>query len=442
MDAELAIKYDRPVPRYTSYPTAPHFDASVTADVYADWLSAQDPALPASLYLHVPFCDTLCWFCGCQTKIVQRYAPVASYLDTLAREIDMVARHLSECFTVGHVHWGGGSPTLMSPADWARMSGLLRERFDFSDDVSHAVELDPRETSEAYVAALGAAGVNRVSIGIQDFDPVVQDAINRHQSFEQTRQVVEWLRGHGIEAINFDLMYGLPHQDADHVLATIDQALRLAPRRVALFGYAHVPWMRSHQRMIDEDALPGAEARWSQAQLAAERLVDAGYVRIGFDHFAKPGDGLATALTEGRLRRNFQGYTDDASLLLIGLGASSIGKLPQGYVQNTSSVRQYAKAIDAGRLPIERGRALSGEDRRRAGIIEELLCYMAAELGIDQPVPDGSLERLEPLMQDGICSLRDGRVEIDEAARPLMRLVAAAFDGYLGEGPGRHARAV
>lgn len=442
MDIDLAHKYDRPVPRYTSYPTAPHFDASVTSETYAEWLAAQDPSATASVYLHVPFCDTLCWFCGCQTKIVQRYAPVAGYLDILAKEIDLVAQHLPARFRVNHVHWGGGSPTLLSPADWERMSGLLRERFDFTDNVSHAVELDPRETTEAYVDALGTAGVNRVSIGIQDFDPKVQEAINRYQSFAQTSQVVDWLRRHGIECINFDLMYGLPHQDTEHVLATIDQALRLKPSRVALFGYAHVPWMRSHQRMIDEAALPGAEARWEQAEQAAERLVAAGYMRIGFDHFSRPGDGLASALHERRLKRNFQGYTDDASTLLLGFGASSIGRFPQGYVQNLSDVRPYARAINAGQLPVDRGRVLTEEDHWRATVIEDLLCYMTAELGSYRPALDDCLARLEPLVDDGICSIRDGRVEITESARPLMRMVAAAFDSYLGSGSGRHARAV
>jgi oxygen-independent coproporphyrinogen-3 oxidase len=369
MNTHLAIKYDRPVPRYTSYPTAPHFDDSVTASLYADWLGAQDNSNAASIYLHVPFCDTLCWFCGCQTRIVRRYAPVADYLNALTAEIDLVARHLPARFRVGHVHWGGGSPTLLSPADWARMSAHLRARFDFTDGVSHAVELDPRETTEAYVAALRAAGVNRVSIGIQDFDPAVQRAINRHQSLDQTRRVVDWLRDHGIAKVNFDLMYGLPHQDVGHLLATVDIALRLEPRRVALFGYAHVPWMRAHQRLIDADALPGAEARWAQAERAADRLVEAGFVRIGFDHFARSGEGLATAFAEGRLRRNFQGYTDDASPLLIGLGASSIGKLPQGYVQNVTSVRRYARDVCERRLPVARGRALTAADRRRAAII-------------------------------------------------------------------------
>lgn len=442
MDAKTAVKYDRPVPRYTSYPTAPNFDESVTGNTYADWLSGQDLSRQASLYLHVPYCDTLCWFCGCHTKIVQRYAPVASYLKSLSAEIDLIARHLPGRLKVGHVHWGGGSPTLVSPKDWWRMARTLEDRFDIADDAAVSVELDPRETTEEYIAVIAEAGVNRVSIGVQDFNPKVQRAINRIQPLDGTRRVADWLRHHGIEQMNVDLMYGLPHQTVGHVLDTIDKALTLDPQRVSLFGYAHVPWMKSHQKLIEESALPDAETRWAQAEAAAERLVAEGYVRIGFDHFAKPEDKLVSAFDEGRLRRNFQGYTDDDAPILIGLGASAIGRLPEGYIQNTSSTRQYASALAEGRLPVVRGHALTIEDRRRGAIIEKLMCYMAVEIDQGDPSIQYSLDQLTPLVQDGICRIHDGTIEIDPEARPLVRLVAAAFDGYLGGGPGRHARAV
>ena len=304
---DLINKYDLRVPRYTSYPTAPHFNDTVNGEVYKKWLSELDPKTPLSLYFHIPFCDEMCWFCGCYTKIVKRYDPVKDYLGTLLNEIDLVADALPARMTAKHLHWGGGSPTMLKGEDWMAIMNKLRERFDVFDDAEIAVELDPRTATEDYVADLEAAGVNRASIGVQSYEAKVQEAIHRIQPYEMTKQVIEWLRAHNINHINMDLMYGLPHQDADEIERMIDLTVDLQPNRIALFGYAHVPWMQSHQKMIKEEDLPDAEERWQQFTLAVDRLKERGYVQIGFDHFAHPDDNMANAVETGELHRNFQG---------------------------------------------------------------------------------------------------------------------------------------
>lgn len=444
-----AAKYDLRVPRYTSYPTAPHFGPAVTAEVYQRWLGALDPAAPLSLYVHIPFCDEMCWFCGCWTKIVKRYEPVRSYLDALAGEIALIAGALPARMAVRHLHFGGGSPTMLTPQDWLAVTADLGRRFAFAEEAEIAVELDPRDASEDYIAALAQAGVTRASIGVQDFDAEVQKEINRHQPFAVVEQVVGWLRAHGIGDINLDLMYGLPRQTESKVEAMVDLALQLAPARVALFGYAHVPWMKSHQKLIDETTLPTADDRLRQFAVASARLTAAGYRPIGLDHFARPDDGLSRALSAGRLRRNFQGYTADDAPILIGLGASAIGNLPQGYVQNVQPLADYRRAIAAGRLPTARGIALSTDDRLRRTIIEELMCGLSVDLDAvcaahGTPVEMLSLEkeRLAPLVADGLMKIDAGRITVTEAGRPFVRIIAAAFDTYLQPGRAQHSRAV
>ena len=449
MKADLATKYDLRVPRYTSYPTAPHFTESVDGTVYRHWLSELSPDLDLSLYFHIPFCDTLCWFCGCYTKIVRRYEPVARYLDMLLDEIDLVADTLGERFRARHLHWGGGSPTLLKAADWQRLIERIYARFDVGQGAEIAVEMDPRDTTEDYIDALAWAGVNRASIGVQDFHPEVQKAINRIQPFDVTERVVGWLRGHGIAGINMDLMYGLPYQTTERVLDMVDKAARLNPDRVALFGYAHVPWMKSHQKLIKEDTLPDFEERWQQSEAAADRLVDLGYTRIGFDHFARPGDDLAMAYEEGRLHRNFQGYTTDTAPVLLGFGASAIGSLPQGYVQNTQRLRAYREAVTFAEFATERGVELSADDRLRRDVIESLMCDMAVDLktlckthGVARKTLDDGMKRLGPLAEDGIIEVDNGRVTVTAEGRPFVRLVAASFDSYLNKGEKRHSKAV
>ncbi|MDP6788319.1 MAG: oxygen-independent coproporphyrinogen III oxidase [Rhodospirillales bacterium] len=449
MKADLATKYDLRVPRYTSYPTAPHFTEAVDGTVYRRWLSELSPGLDLSLYFHIPYCDTLCWFCGCYTKIVRRYEPVARYLDILLDEIDLVADTLGKRSRARHLHWGGGSPTLIKSADWQRLSERIHARFDVGPDAEIAVEMDPRDTTREYVEALALAGVNRASIGVQDFHPEVQEAINRIQPFDVTERVVEWLRHQGIAGINMDLMYGLPHQTTERVVKMVDLAARLKPDRVALFGYAHVPWMKTHQKLIKDETLPDFSERWRQSEAAADRLVELGYLRIGFDHFARPDDDLAVAHAEGRLHRNFQGYTTDTAPVLLGFGASAIGSLPQGYVQNTQPLRTYREAVTFADFATERGVRLSDDDRLRRDIIERLMCDMTVDLdalcqahGMARDTLSDAMRRLEPLTEDGIAQVDDGRVTLTAEGRPFVRLVAAAFDAYVNKGEKRHSKAV
>lgn len=453
MPANLSDKYDLKVPRYTSYPTAPHFTKEVNDAVYRGWLDTLDPGQALSLYFHIPFCDSMCWFCGCYTKIVNKYQPIRSYLDVLHQEIDLLADALPGRLSASHLHWGGGSPTMLTGGDWLALVGKLRQRFDIADGAQIAVELDPRDATEDYVAALAAAGVNRASIGVQDFHPDVQAAINRIQPFEVVERVCGWLHRHGIADINLDLMYGLPHQSTERVLDMVDNAARLEPARVALFGYAHVPWMKSHQKLIDEAALPGADERWRQFDAASQRLEALGYRPIGLDHFARPDDDLAVALEQGRLNRNFQGYTADDAAVLLGLGASAIGHLPSGYVQNTSPLKDYRETVAAGRLPVARGVEMSPDDKLRGEIIARLMCELAVDLRAvadRHGAPDmdfaAELARLAPLVTDGVVIVDDLRLKVTPAGRPLVRLVAAAFDAYLTRSGDheqqRHSRAV
>jgi oxygen-independent coproporphyrinogen-3 oxidase len=445
----LAEKFDLRVPRYTSYPTAPHFTAQIDGARYRDWLQALPAGHDLSLYIHVPFCDTMCWFCGCYTKVVRRYEPISRYLDLLASELALVTAALAGGGVVRHLHWGGGSPTMLAPDDFSRMVALLRAGFDFAADAEIAVEIDPRDATAQSMAALAEAGVNRVSIGVQDFASDVQAAINRHQPFAVVEQVCGWLRDAGINRINFDLMYGLPHQTEAKVVAMVDQAVSLAPDRIALFGYAHVPWMKSHQRLIDEAALPDGPARFRQSTAAAARLQGHGYRPVGLDHFARDDDALLAALQAGRLKRNFQGYTTDDAPVLIGLGASAIGSLPEGYVQNAAPFKEYGEAITAGRLPTARGVALTADDRLRRAIIERLMCELrvdvaAAALGHPGAAADFSpeLAALGACQEDGLVRIDGNEVIVTETGRPFVRLIASVFDRYLQQGAARHSRAV
>ena len=449
MIEHLIDKYAVGVPRYTSYPTAPHFSEKVTAETYSGWLSELSDPRPISLYMHIPYCAEMCWYCGCMTKIVKRYAPISSYVDSLTAEIDLVASHLPERFRAGAVHWGGGSPTILNADDWKRTFATLHNRFDFGDDADIAVEMDPRTTTAEYVQALADCGVNRVSIGVQDFDPKVQEAINRVQPYEVTARVVGWLREAGITNINLDLMYGLPHQTTALVEDMTNKALSLTPSRIALFGYAHVPWMKKHQRLIPTDLLPDTLERYRQSELAATMLVDAGFTRIGLDHFAAPDDNMTQAVQDGSLRRNFQGYTTDTSDTMLGFGASSIGNMPQGYVQNTSAVAEYARAVANNALPIARGLKISAEDKLLRDAINTLMCDLRLDVsalceqhGEIATRLDHVFERLADPLADGLMTLDDRTIQVTEAGRPLVRVIAAAFDEYLVHAKARHSIAI
>jgi oxygen-independent coproporphyrinogen-3 oxidase len=445
----VVLRLDQRIPRYTSYPTAPHFSPSVDAATYGAWIEALPPDVPLSLYLHVPFCAELCLYCGCHTTAVRRYEPVASYVGLLEREIDLVAERLGSRRPVVHVHWGGGTPTILAPEHLLALSVRLRLRFDVREDAEIAVEIDPRRIRREHAHALAAMGVTRASIGIQDFDPQVQQAVNRLQSFAETERVVSWLREVGIGGLNFDLMYGLPHQTTDKTLASVRQALSLEPDRVALFGYAHVPWMKRHQKLLPEAAMPGPVERLGQLRAASEAIVASGRVPIGLDHFARPEDPMARCQARGALRRNFQGYTIDRSQALIGFGASAIGAMPQGYVQNAAATSAYRDAVSAGRLATVRGVEVSEEDRVRRALIERLMCDLSVDVAevarrfgakVDAFLPDPA--RFAELVRCGLVRGTPGRIEIPEPARPFLRSVCALFDAYLAGSGARYSRAV
>jgi oxygen-independent coproporphyrinogen-3 oxidase len=449
MTPELLNRYGGPVPRYTSYPTAPHFTAEVGPDAYQAWLAGLDRDEPLSLYAHIPFCRTLCWFCGCHTRAVNRYSAIEAYVEALSAEVALVAGAIGDAAPVAHVHFGGGTPTILSSADFGRLMDLFRERFEVLSEAEISVEIDPRGMSKEEMRGLAEAGVTRASLGVQDLDPAVQHAVNRIQPRELTEQVVDWCRAMGIDGINIDLMYGLPHQTVEGVAATAEAIAALVPDRIAIFGYAHVPWMKPNQKLIDETALAGAWERWRQAEAAANVLVAAGYRPIGLDHFARDDDPLARMDAAGRLHRNFQGYTDDQARTLIGFGASSIGDLGQGYVQNAPDVRAYMNAVAEGEFATVKGVALDTEDRLRRAVIERLMCDFEVDLGALARsygmAPDcfaADKAALHSLVSDGLVEVAGDHVQVVEAGRPLIRVVAAAFDAYLGGGRGRHSQAV
>jgi len=450
MRSDLAQSYgqDR-LPRYTSYPTAPHFSPAIGEEDYRSWLKSISGQQPASIYLHVPFCRSMCWYCGCHTSVTKRDEPIATYAAGLRTEAQIVAETIGQRMPISHVHFGGGTPTIMSPEMFADLVGALRYSFFVLPDAELAVEIDPRTLTEAMTDALGYCGVNRASLGVQSFDPAVQRAINRMQSFEQTAASVERLRRVGVKRINFDLLYGLPLQTVDSCLDTVAKCVELRPDRFSVFGYAHIPSFKKHQRKINEDALPDSIERHLQSETIAEALMDAGYVRIGLDHFALPDDNLAIARQDGRLRRNFQGYTDDSADTLIGLGASAIGRMPQGFIQNVVPTRDYLTRVAEGRLATAKGYRFTAEDRFRADIIERIMCDLAVDLprisqihGRDHRSAIVDRPRIESLIADGAVTMVDDRLSISDGAAFLVRSVASAFDAHLAHSAATHSRAV
>lgn len=427
----LLERYDQRAPRYTSYPTALDFGSAVDARVYGDWLSALDPADPVSVYVHVPFCARLCWYCGCNTRVVRKPELIADYVQGLIEELILVEQRLPGRMRAGAVHLGGGTPNMLSRDDLVRLFAALRHVFPFRPGVEISAELDPGVLTESWVKAAAFHGLTRASLGVQDLAPHVQEAVNRIEPFEVIERAVGWLRQAGIASVNLDLMYGLPRQRQADVVATLDRVLTLRPERIALFGYAHVPWAKSHQKLISASELAGAEERLEQSLAAADHLIAAGYVAVGLDHFALPDDPLC----QGKLRRNFQGYTIDPYPTLIGLGASSIGRLPQGYVQNQVGELAWRADLDAGRLPVARGLILTDEDRLRGEVIERLMCdftvdldAVAARHGQDLAAFAVDLRSLTALRADGLVEIVGGRVAVTALGRPFVRVVAQVFD--------------
>ena len=443
MDSRFLAYAERQAPRYTSYPAAPHFSASIGADEVTRWLADLKPDARLSLYIHVPYCRQLCWYCGCNTYAARRDEPIRDFVDTLLDELDLVAA-ASSARRLVEIHWGGGTPNILSPIEFERIGDRLAKHFVVDRNVHHAIELDPRYVDADKAAAYARAGVNRVSLGVQDLNEKVQQAIGRIQPLQIVSEAVTSLRNAGISRINMDLMYGLPHQSLEDLRTTISLASEMAPDRIALFGYAHVPWFKKRQRLIAEAALPGAHERFAQAEAAREQLLDLGYVAIGLDHFALPRDELALAQDSGRLRRSFQGYVLETADALIGVGPSSISTLPNGYAQNAPEPGAWGHAIAERRLATVRGHALSENDRIRGRIIEQIMCDFEADL-----TPLGGaracaeeLSGLAPMFADRMLDVKDDRLILSADARPFCRLVAVAFDAYAPRSVARHSRAV
>jgi oxygen-independent coproporphyrinogen III oxidase len=428
--------FEARVPRYTSYPTAPHFSPSVGEAEFRSWLGAIAPDSQISLYIHVPFCRRLCWFCACRTQGTTSDDPVLAYVETLKSELRLLAGALPGGVTLSRLHWGGGTPTLLPAAAIADLSAAIRDVAPMAPGGEFSVEIDPNEMDDARLDALAAAGMNRASIGVQDFDPMIQKVIGRDQSFEITKTAADKLRARGIRSLNADILFGLPHQTKARISESVQKLLTLSPDRIALYGYAHVPWMARRQVMIPSDTLPRPEERLRLFEAARDLLVWDGYREIGIDHFARPDDGLAVAQEAGALRRNFQGYTDDTAPALIGLGASAISRFPQGYAQNASGTSDYVKAVRSGHFSTVRGHRFTGEDLMRARIIEALMCDFhvdAEEIRRDHGISKAALDDIFARVFKefgGMVRIDDAGLSIPDEARPLTRMIARAFDAY------------
>jgi oxygen-independent coproporphyrinogen-3 oxidase len=433
--AKLGL-FDAKVPRYTSYPTAPHFAGGVGPDTFSSWIEQIPAGGSISLYLHVPFCRRLCWFCACRTQGTQSDEPVRAYSEVLLAELEMLRERLAPGVTLSRLHWGGGTPTLM-PADMmSRMADAVFDVVPMGEGAEFSVEIDPNEIDAPRMDALARAGMNRASIGVQDFDPQIQKVIGREQSYEITKAAVDMIRERGIESLNADILYGLPHQTPTKIANSVQQLLSLGPDRVALYGYAHVPWMARRQTLIPSDHLPTPQERLKLFEVARDLFVADGYDEIGIDHFALPTDGLAQAQKNGQLRRNFQGYTDDQAEALVGLGASSISRFPQGYAQNAPATSKHTGAIREGQFSTARGHVFTAEDKLRGRMIEALMSdfeVKTEELVRDFGAKPHELAQMFTACVDQFGDMVEMTTEglrIPVKGRALTRMIARAFDAY------------
>ncbi len=454
LDLDLIRKYSVPGPRYTSYPPATKFTADLPSLRLDEAIAADNApgAGPISLYFHLPFCETLCWYCGCNTVITRRRASAGEYLDDLAREIRLTAARMDRTRPVSQIHFGGGTPTFFPPAELRRLGALIRESFpNLAPDYEFGVEIDPRRLTRDHVEALREIGANRASLGIQDTDPRVQLAIHRVQPMAANRQAFAWLREAGFDSINVDLIYGLPMQTAATFAKTIADVLELGPDRLSVFSYAHVPWIKPAQRIFDDRAqLPGPEAKLEMSALAHERLTAAGYVDIGLDHFARPTDSLALAQRAGTLHRNFQGYSTQADASLYGFGISSISSTPDSYRQSFKTLEEWRAALDRGELPVERGLRLTEDDRRRRTLIMRLMCdrrldftRLSADLGLDvRREYAAEIDGLADLAADGLVTVDTDGIAVTPVGVPLLRVIAMRFDATFVPGKTEHSRTI
>jgi len=444
-DTAMIARYDGCGPRYTSYPTADRFGGDFTADDYVRALQVRNdarPAQPLSLYVHLPFCSTICFYCGCNKIVTRDHGRSAKYIRYLGREIDIVCGLIEAAPAVQQLHWGGGTPTFLAREELAQLMQMLRNGFAIAPDAEISIEVDPRKVSAETIAFVGRLGFNRISVGIQDFDPEVQRAVNRIQSEEETRTVIEAARAHGFTSVNVDLIYGLPKQTLAGFSATLDKVISVSPDRIALYGYAHVPHLFKPQRRIAVDDLPSAGAKLGILALAIDRLGAAGYAYIGMDHFARPDDALAIAQRQRTLHRNFQGYSTQPDGDLIALGISAIGKVGATYVQNVKSLDAYYERLDARALPVMRGIALDADDVLRRSVIQSLMCHFELDYGVIESMHGirfteyfgTELAALAPLVADGLVVIDDRAITVTRRGRLLVRAIAMRFDRRLRDG--------
>jgi oxygen-independent coproporphyrinogen-3 oxidase len=438
--SELLHKYCKAGPRYTSYPTAPYFNEGFGPTQWEEELCAsQDKGRDLSLYAHIPFCDTLCYYCGCNMIATKDYSKAESYLDILFKEIDRVAALTNPARKVRQLHWGGGTPTYLKPDDMRRLYGHLESRFTIAADAEIGCEMDPRELSREHICALRSSGFNRVSLGVQDLDDKVQHAVNRVQPEDLIREVYRWVKEEGFASVNFDLMIGLPHQTPHSFEKTLDKVIAMAPDRFAVFNYAHVPWMKKHQKLIAEETLPQIDVRLELQKLTLEKLTSAGYVYIGMDHFARPDDELVKAQQAKTLYRNFQGYTTHKDCDILAFGASAISQTDDVYAQNVKVLSEYRALVNDDRLPVERGLRITHEDKLRREAITQIMCDLELDkvsfgrqwnIDFDRYFAP-ALEELKSMQADGLVELEAAKVRVTEEGRVFLRNIAMAFDAYL-----------
>jgi len=442
VDLKKFKKYDKPGPRYTSYPTAPQFNESFTHEDYMDEIVKTNYGenLPdLSLYFHLPYCDTLCYFCGCNMLITRNRDRIKEYIKYVQKEIDIVRAYLLRDRKVAQHHWGGGTPTHLNPDEINLLASYISKSFDFKDDSENSCEIDPRELTKAHLEALRNNGFNRISMGVQDFNEKVQKAINRIQPEDITRQTVQWVRELGYKSINLDLIYGLPFQTVESFAETVDKIIDISPDRIAVFNYAHVPWMKKHMALIHEEDLPKAEMKLDILKTTIEKLTSAGYEFIGMDHFAKPGDELAAALREKKLYRNFQGYSTNAGADLYAFGITSISQLKNIYAQNYKTEKEYYTAIDNELIPTAKGYKLTEDDHIRHEVIMKIMCdfelnYKSFEEKFKINFKDyfkWGLNNLKEFEADNLLEMNDDGFKVKDMGRLLIRNIAMNFDGYI-----------
>ncbi len=442
IDINLIKKYDRPGPRYTSYPTAPHFNESFSSESYLDEIVKTNRIKnkrDLSLYFHIPFCDTLCYFCGCNMLISRNRDRINKYTDYLKNEIDLLRSFLAPDRKVSQLHWGGGTPTHLNPDEIKDLTGYINKNFNFKEDAEKGSEIDPRELTYDHLAALREGGFNRISMGVQDFNEKVQKAVNRIQPEDMTREVVGWVRSLNFDSINLDLMYGLPFQSVKTFEKTLDTMINISPDRIALFNYAHVPWLKKHMELIKKEDLPSPEEKLNILKLSIEKLTDAGYIFIGMDHFAKPEDELSIALHEKKLYRNFQGYSTHSGSDLYAMGITGISQLERVYAQNYKTEKEYFTALDDGKLPTAKGYLLTDDDLLRREVIMRLMCdfeldFSAIEkqfgINFEEYFAYG-LENLQKFIDDDLLKISQRKITVTEMGRLLIRNIAMNFDGYI-----------